>query len=96
MAEYTSDEERFSALINFFKDNKNTLLIGLVGALIIAISFFAYNSYDANQNAEASKLYDDWFQVSILNCLMRTINSKVLIIYKTNIPILAMLCSQEW
>ncbi|MBD63248.1 MAG: hypothetical protein CMD68_04115 [Gammaproteobacteria bacterium] len=61
MAEYTSDEERFSALINFFKDNKNTLLIGLVGALIIAISFFAYNSYDANQNAEASKLYDDWF-----------------------------------
>jgi hypothetical protein len=27
MAEYSSDEERFSAFVNFFKDNKNTLLI---------------------------------------------------------------------
>ena len=28
MAEYSSDEERFSAFVNFFKDHKNTLLIG--------------------------------------------------------------------
>jgi hypothetical protein len=27
MAEYTTDEERFSALVNFFKDNKKTFLV---------------------------------------------------------------------
>ena len=30
MAEYSSDEERFSAFVNFFKDHKNTLLIGFL------------------------------------------------------------------
>ena len=27
MAEYITDEERFSALVNFFKDHKNTFLM---------------------------------------------------------------------
>lgn len=61
MAEYSSDEERFSALVNFFKDNKNPFLIGLVGTLVISISLITYSSYDASQNAEASRIYDDWF-----------------------------------
>ena len=61
MAEYSSDEERFSALVNFFKDNKNPFLIGLVGTLVISISLITYSSYDASQNAGASRIYDDWF-----------------------------------
>ena len=32
MAEYGSDEERFSALINFFKDNKNIIGISSLGS----------------------------------------------------------------
>jgi len=38
MAEYSSDEERFSAFVNFFKDHKNTLLIGslLLAAMLIS------------------------------------------------------------
>ena len=38
MAEYSSDEERFSAFVNFFTDHKNNLLIGslLLAAMLIS------------------------------------------------------------
>jgi len=34
MADYSSDEERFAAFVNFFKDHKNTLLISFLALLI--------------------------------------------------------------
>ena len=60
MTEYGSDEERFSAIIDFFKHNKNTLLIIFVSVFLVAISSLSYRSYVNNQNAQAAELYDAW------------------------------------
>ena len=61
MAEYSSDEERFSAFVNFFKDHKNTLLIGFLVLSSILISSIGYKSYNTSQNLAAAQIYDAWF-----------------------------------
>ena len=61
MAEYSSDEERFSAFVNFFKDNKNTLLISFLIVSIILISSISYKSYTSSQNTKAAEIYNAWF-----------------------------------
>ena len=61
MAEYTSDEERISAFINFFKDHKNTLLIGFLLLASVLISSISYKSYNTSQNTKAAEIYDAWF-----------------------------------
>ena len=61
MAEYSSDEERFSAFINFFKDHKNTLLIGFLLLASVLISSISYKSYNTSQNTKAAEIYDAWF-----------------------------------
>ena len=61
MADYRSDEERFSALVNFFKDNKNTLMIGFFIVSIMLLSSISYKSYTSSQNAKAAEIYDAWF-----------------------------------
>jgi predicted negative regulator of RcsB-dependent stress response len=60
MAEYSSDEERFSAFVNFFKDNKNTLLISFFILASILISSIGYKSYNTSQNLAAAQIYDAW------------------------------------
>ena len=61
MAEYSSDEERFSAFVNFFKDHKNTLLIGLLFLASILVSSISYKSYNTSKNIKAAEIYDAWF-----------------------------------
>ena len=61
MAEYSSDEERFSAFVNFFKDHKNSLLIGFLLLIFILISSVSYQSYSSSQNLKAGEIYDTWF-----------------------------------
>ena len=61
MAEYSSDEERFSAFVNFFKDYKNTLLIGSLLLAAMLISSMGYKSYNSSQNLQAAEIYDAWF-----------------------------------
>ena len=61
MAEYSSDEERFSAFVNFFKDHKNTLLIGLLFLASILVSLIGYKSYNTSKNIKAAEIYDAWF-----------------------------------
>lgn len=61
MAEYSSDEERFSAFIDFFKDHKNTLLIGFLLLASVLISSISYKSYNTSQNTKAAEIYDAWF-----------------------------------
>ena len=65
MAEYSSDEERFSALVNFFKDNKNTFLIIFIVASVFLISSLSYKSYTLSQNSKAAKLYDEWYSSQV-------------------------------
>ena len=45
MAEYSSDEERFSAILNFFKDYKSTIFASLLVITVFSISFFSYNTF---------------------------------------------------
>ena len=61
MAEYSSDEERFSAFVNFFKDHKNTLLIGFLVLASILVSLISYKSYNTSKNIKAAEIYDAWF-----------------------------------
>ncbi len=61
MAEYSSDEERFSAFVNFFKDHKNTLLIGFLLLASILVSSISYKSYNTSKNIKAAEIYDAWF-----------------------------------
>ena len=75
MAEYSSDEERFSAFINFFKDHKNSLLIGFLLLTFILISSVSYKSYSSSQNLKAGEIYDAWF-VSLANDSASTSDNK--------------------
>jgi len=61
MAEYSSDEERFSAFVNFFKDHKNTLVIGFLLLAFTLIFSISYKSYSSSQNIKAAEIYDAWF-----------------------------------
>ena len=61
MAEFNSDEERFAAIVIFFKDNKNFLLIGFALISIVLITSISYQSFTSNQNARAAEIYDAWF-----------------------------------
>ena len=61
MAEYSSDEDRFSAFVNFFKDYKNTLLIGFLFLASILVSSVSYKSYTTSKNIKAAEIYDAWF-----------------------------------
>ena len=60
MAEYNSDEERFAAVINFFKDYKIIILSTLAMALISLISVISFQSYMETRNSEAAIIYDSW------------------------------------
>ena len=61
MADYSSDEERFAAFVNFFKDHKNTLLISFLVLATILISSISYKTYNTSQNLKAGEIYDAWF-----------------------------------
>ncbi|MDB2677975.1 tetratricopeptide repeat protein [Gammaproteobacteria bacterium] len=75
MAEYSSDEERFSAFVNFFKDHKNSLVIGFLLLTFILISSVSYKSYSSSQNLKAGEIYDAWF-VGLTNDSASTSDNK--------------------
>tara|TARA_Y100001980_G_C14544738_1_gene323981 strand:+ start:1292 stop:1927 length:636 start_codon:yes stop_codon:yes gene_type:complete len=60
MAEYSSDEERFTAVINFFKDYKLIILSSLTFIFIYLVSITGYQSYNETKSSEAAILYDSW------------------------------------
>ena len=60
MAEYSSDEERFSAVINFFKDYKAIISLSLVAIFVSLFSITGYQSYKETRSSEAAIIYDKW------------------------------------
>ena len=58
MAEYNSDEERFAAVINFFKDYKMIILSSLAIIFISLISIISFQSYKETRNSDAATIYD--------------------------------------
>jgi predicted negative regulator of RcsB-dependent stress response len=95
MAEYSSDEERFSAFVNFFKDNKNTLLIGFFFLASILFSSIGYKSYNTSQNLAAAQYMMRGLQISLLSQQAHQMTKKILISFKKNIQALDMLSLQE-
>ena len=61
MAEYNSDEERLTAIMDFLKRNQRTILLTFGAVFFTAITSISVNSYYASQNAQAAELYDAWF-----------------------------------
>tara|TARA_B100001769_G_C22055151_1_gene567223 strand:+ start:470 stop:1105 length:636 start_codon:yes stop_codon:yes gene_type:complete len=62
MAEYSSDEERFSAIINFFKDYKAIILSSLTIIFVSLVSITGYQSYKETRSSEAAIIYDSWLE----------------------------------
>ena len=94
MAEYSSDEERFSAFVNFFKDHKNTLVIGFLLLAFILTSSIGYKSYSSSQNLKAAEIYDAWSVVLANESTAHLTIKRILISYKKNTLILVMLSLQ--
>ena len=61
MAEYNSDEERLTAIMDFLKRNQRTILLTFGAVFFTVITSVSVNSYYASQNAQAAELYDAWF-----------------------------------
>jgi predicted negative regulator of RcsB-dependent stress response len=61
MADYNSDEERLTAITDFLKRNQKIIFIAFGAVFFTALTSLSLNNYYANQNAQASELYDTWF-----------------------------------
>lgn len=62
MADYNSDEERFTAIVDFLKRNQKSIILTFSLVLFVAISSITFSTYRDNQNAEAAELYNVWFE----------------------------------
>lgn len=60
MAEYDTDEERITAIMDFLKRNQRFILLTFGAVFFTAITSLSVSSYYTNQNAQAAKLYDAW------------------------------------
>ena len=61
MVDYNSDEERFTAIVDFLKRNKKSILLTFSAIFFVAISSVSISAYQDTKNAKASALYDVWF-----------------------------------
>ena len=57
MVEYRTDEERLSAIINFFNDYKKFFVWGSVGLFLIVLVFISVSNFRANQDSAAYSVY---------------------------------------
>lgn len=60
MAEYDTDEERITAIMDFLKRNQRFILLTFGAVFFTAITSLSISSYYTNQNAQAAKLYEAW------------------------------------
>lgn len=60
MAEYDTDEERITAIMDFLKRNQRFILLSFGAVFFTSITSLSISSYYTNQNAQAAKLYDAW------------------------------------
>ena len=67
MASYESDEEQIEALKNWWKENGNSLLMGVVIVLVVLFGSRQWQGAQLATAEEASELYDSIFQLSALN-----------------------------
>jgi len=61
MVDYNSDEERFTAIIDFLKRNQKSILLIFSAVLFVGISSISISAYEDTKNTKAAALYDVWF-----------------------------------
>ena len=63
MVEYRTDEERLSAIINFFNDYKRLFVWGSVVLFLIVLIFVSVSNFRANQDSAAYSVYSKWSEI---------------------------------
>ena len=72
MVDYNSDEERFTAIVDFVKRNQKSILLTFSAVLFVGISSISVSAYQDGKNAKAAALYDVWFSGNAANTLELT------------------------
>jgi len=67
MVDYNSDEERFTAIVDFLKRNKKSILLTFSAVFFVGISSISISAYQDTKNAKAAALYDVWFSSNAAN-----------------------------
>ena len=62
MAEYSNDEERLAAIVDFFKHYKNLILSVLISISFIGIGAFGIKFLNDSKNSSASIIYTEWLE----------------------------------
>ena len=62
MAEYSNDEERLAAIVDFFKHYKNLILSVLISISFIGIGAFGIKFSNDSKNSSASLIYSEWLE----------------------------------
>jgi predicted negative regulator of RcsB-dependent stress response len=62
MAEYSNDEERLAAIVDFFKHYKNLILSVLISISFIGIGAFGIKFSNDSKNSSASIIYSEWLE----------------------------------
>ena len=76
MVEYRTDEERVSAIINFFNDYKKFFVWGSVGLFLVVLIFVSASNYRANQDSAAALFIGD-AEVSKNEVIWKDLDDKI-------------------
>jgi predicted negative regulator of RcsB-dependent stress response len=63
MAEYSNDEERLLAIVDFFKHYRNLILSILISISVIGVGVYGIKYTQDSKNSSAAKVYSQWIEV---------------------------------
>ena len=62
MAEYSNDEERLLAIVDFFKHYRNLILSVIISISLIGVGSYAIKYLQDSKNSSAALVYDKWIE----------------------------------
>lgn len=62
MAEYSNDEERLLAIVDFFKHYRNLILSVIISISLIGVGSYAIKYSQDTKNSAAALVYDKWIE----------------------------------
>ena len=62
MAEYSNDEERLLAIVDFFKHYRNLILSVIISVSLIGVGSYAIKYLQDSKNSSAALVYDKWIE----------------------------------
>jgi predicted negative regulator of RcsB-dependent stress response len=63
MAEYSNDEERLLAIVDFFKHYRNLILSILISISVIGVGVYGIKYTQDSKNSSAAIVYSEWIEV---------------------------------